>query len=155
MSVATVKERNLADHSRRQFSVLCWRGWCDNGFRDRDIAAMIVAASGDSWPVPVHLPVVHCPNPFTCECVCHDEMKAALGGQVTAHTAAEYSKGRGFGQDHAVLDQPLTACRFQRNAGEALCKPVQAFSGASPRGNGKVDCPECLARAQRYGVRLP
>jgi hypothetical protein len=56
---------------RRQFSVLCWRGWCDNDYRDREIAAMIGTLSGAAWPTPA-LPVRQCPTPGTCDCECHD-----------------------------------------------------------------------------------
>ena len=59
-------------HQRCQFSVLCWRGWCDNEFRDQDIAAMITAVSGIPRPVPAHLPASECPTPGTCQCECHD-----------------------------------------------------------------------------------
>ena len=52
---------------RRQFSVLCWRGWCDNDYRDREIGVM----SGRPVP-PDSLPACQCPTPDTCECECHD-----------------------------------------------------------------------------------
>jgi len=57
---------------RRQFSVLCYRGWCDNVFRDRDIAAMITAVTGTPWPTPENLPARECPTPDICQCECHD-----------------------------------------------------------------------------------
>lgn len=140
---------------RRQFSVLCYRGWCDSAYRDREIAAMLSWMTGQPQPPPGGLPARQCEMPGTCECECHDEMKAAMSGQITATAAAVYTRRRGFSLDHAVLDRPLTTGRFHREAGEALCKPAGEFWGASPKGTGTVDCPECLTRARRYGVMVP
>jgi hypothetical protein len=56
---------------RRQFSVLCWRGWCDPGYQARDIKTMIEVVSGVVAPSPV-LTARKCPSPGTCQCECHD-----------------------------------------------------------------------------------
>ena len=62
-----------APHSpeRRQFSVLCWRWWCDSEYKNRDIAAMVEWVTGCERPLP-DLPAKQCPSPDTCECECHD-----------------------------------------------------------------------------------
>lgn len=147
--------RPVHSPERRSFSVLCWRGWCDHEFKIRSIAALIEGVSGQPAPLPTHLKRKECPTPFTCECECHDEMRAAMNGtEVTAHAEAAYSPRQGFGAGHAVLDKPLTAGRFTRQSGEALCKPARKLWGPSARGS-KVECPDCLTRAQRYGVMLP
>ncbi len=98
---------------RRQFSVLCWRGWCDHEFKVRSIAALIEGLSGQQWPLPTHLERKDCPTPFTCDCECHDEMRAAMdGAEVTAHAEVTYSRRQGFGPGHAVLDKQVAAGRF-------------------------------------------
>jgi hypothetical protein len=71
--VTSVRERNHADHGRRQFSVLCWRGWCDYDFKVADIAALVTAVSGIEWQLPAHLKPSECPAPDTCQCVHHDD----------------------------------------------------------------------------------
>jgi hypothetical protein len=72
-ALASVRERNRADRTRRSFSVLCWRGWCDYDFKIRDIADMVqVMTGGTQRPLPTHLPRKECPMPDTCQCVCHD-----------------------------------------------------------------------------------
>jgi hypothetical protein len=65
---------------RRQFSVLCWRGWCDNSYRDREIVAMVQMVAGVAWPVASDLPPRQCPTPGTCDCECHDSHKTAEDG---------------------------------------------------------------------------
>jgi hypothetical protein len=75
--------------------------------------------------------------------------------ETTAHAEAAYNPRQGamsISRDHAVLDQPLTAGRFHREQGEALCK--RKFWGLAPGGSRVVDCPECIRRAKRYGVTL-
>lgn len=57
---------------RHQFSVLCWRGWCDNDYRDREIGAMVQMVTGAAPPSVRALPARTCPTPDTCECECHD-----------------------------------------------------------------------------------
>lgn len=57
---------------RRQFSVLCWRGWCDNGYRDREIGVM-AAGFDPAAPAAAGLPAQTCPIPSACECECHDD----------------------------------------------------------------------------------
>jgi hypothetical protein len=62
---------------RHQFSVLCWRGWCDNTYRDREIGAMVRLVSGvDSGAPPTGLPARQCPQPDTCDCECHEDPNA-------------------------------------------------------------------------------
>lgn len=57
---------------RRSFSVLCWRGWCDNDYRDREIG--VLAAGFDlAAPAATGLPARQCPAPDTCDCECHDQ----------------------------------------------------------------------------------
>jgi hypothetical protein len=58
---------------RRQFSVLCWRGWCDSEFRDQDIGVMVSHVTGKPLSHQVKLPPKACPSPDTCECECHDK----------------------------------------------------------------------------------
>jgi hypothetical protein len=65
---------------RRQFSVLCWRGWCDNDYRDREIAAMVGMVSGVTRPVS-GLPARQCPSLDTCQCECHDGKRGETEGQ--------------------------------------------------------------------------
>lgn len=72
----SVRDRNRADRSRRQFSVLCWRGWCDYEFKIRDIPNMIATLTGQTYPPARHLPRKECPTPDTCQCVCHDPCPA-------------------------------------------------------------------------------
>ena len=55
---------------RRQFSVLCWRGWCDSDYRAREIGAM----AGIRGPAK-GLPARQCPSPDTCQCECHDPQR--------------------------------------------------------------------------------
>lgn len=139
---------------RRQFSVLCHRGWCDHEFKIRSIAALAAEFSGQERPLPTHLDRTACPTPFTCDCACHDEMRAAMtGAEVTAHAEVTYRRGHGFGPGHAVLDKPLTAGRFTRHVGEALCKPDRELYGV--HAGSSVECHDCLSKAKRYGVLLP
>jgi hypothetical protein len=63
---------NAHGPGRCQFSVLCWRGWCDSNYRDREIGAMIGLVSGVAWPPATGLPARQCPTPGTCDCECHD-----------------------------------------------------------------------------------
>ena len=55
---------------------------------------------------------------------------------------------------HAVLDRPLVAGRFRREAGEALCKPATRFWGLALVTTAPVTCPRCLELAERHGVEL-
>lgn len=71
MTAAGVKERNRADPSRRLFSVVCWRGWCDYEFKIRDVPAMVTALTGVEYPPATHLPPSECATPG-CQCVHHD-----------------------------------------------------------------------------------
>jgi len=76
---------------------------------------------------------------------------------LTAHAEAAYHPRQGamsISRDHAVLDQPLAAGRFTRDRGDALCKPARRFWGLAPGGGHIVNCPECISRAERYGVTL-
>jgi len=73
---------NAHGPGRRQFSVLCWRGWCDNDYRDREIAAMISAVSGTASPPAPAGPARQCPTPETCECECHDGAEPTGTGEV-------------------------------------------------------------------------
>lgn len=59
---------------RRQFSTLCYRGWCDNSYRDREIGAMIQMVSGIARGPAEGLPARQCPMPGTCQCECHDKL---------------------------------------------------------------------------------
>ena len=69
--------QNRTDPSRRRFSVLCYRGWCDYDFKCRDIPAMISALTGVSYPPATTLPRRECPTPGECECACHDGSREA------------------------------------------------------------------------------
>lgn len=80
--VASVRERNRADPSRRRFSVLCWRGWCDYEFMIRDVALLASFVTVTAFPPVTDLPRRECPSPETCQCVCHDvecALRARLG----------------------------------------------------------------------------
>lgn len=77
----------------------------------------------------------------------------------TAHVGYAYSPrqgGRSTSSNHAVLDQPLKAGRLTRDQGDALCRPRRKFWGLeSVDAEREVTCPDCKARAARYGVILP
>ena len=62
----------LHSPERRQFSVHCWRWWCDYDFRCRDIASMVSDVTGEPQRLPRLLPARECPTPETCQCECHD-----------------------------------------------------------------------------------
>lgn len=77
---------------------------------------------------------------------------------LTAHPAYAYSprpsSKNSIGRDHAMLDQPLTAGRFKRERGDALCKPAKRFWGLYAVVTSPVTCPRCIELAERYGVEL-
>lgn len=76
---------------------------------------------------------------------------------LTAHPEHAYTRrqsDRTFAHNHAVLDQPLIAGRFQRAQGDALCRPAAKFWGLYPSNNSPVSCPHCIELADRYGVTL-
>lgn len=75
----------------------------------------------------------------------------------TAHVEYAYNPRQGprsMARYHAVLDQPLRAGRFRRDAGDALCRPRSAFWGLYPGAADQVSCPTCRDRATRYGIQL-
>jgi hypothetical protein len=78
---------------------------------------------------------------------------------LTAHAEHAFSPRPGDtrrpGNEHAILNQPIIASRYRRDAGDALCKPRRAFWGLQTDINPEVTCPRCLALAGRYGVTLP
>lgn len=75
----------------------------------------------------------------------------------TAHPAYAYGprpRPSPHARYHAVLDRPLVAGRFRREAGEALCKPATRFWGLALVTTAPVTCPRCLELAERHGVEL-
>lgn len=77
----------------------------------------------------------------------------------TAHAEHAFSPRPGDtrhpGNEHAILDQPIIAGRFHRDARDALCKPRRAFWGVQADTTLEVTCPRCLALAARHDVTLP
>lgn len=60
----------IEEPHRRQWSVLCYRGWCDPEFKADDIVTMVKVISGHELPRIVR--PAACPTPGTCQCKCHD-----------------------------------------------------------------------------------
>jgi hypothetical protein len=57
------------------------------------------------------------------------------------------------GRDHIVVEQPLTAGRIRRAAGDALCKPAVKFWGLQrSSGTRPASCARCIALAERLGL---
>ncbi|GAA2457250.1 hypothetical protein [Streptomyces macrosporus] len=77
---------------------------------------------------------------------------------LTGHVRYAFNPRQGASSNggyHIVLDQPLSAGRLSREAGDALCKRAAAFWGLE-RGNPdqQPTCTSCLKRAERYGVTV-
>jgi hypothetical protein len=70
---------------RCQFSVLCWRGWCDNNYRDREIGAMVKLVAGGPAVPAAGLSAQQCPTPDRCDCECHDKRE-----EVSAMTGIDW-----------------------------------------------------------------
>lgn len=76
---------------------------------------------------------------------------------LTANPAYAYSPRQtawSYANYHAVLTEPLSAGRFQRQAGDALCKPTRKFWGLELITTSPVTCPRCIELAERHGVTL-
>lgn len=77
---------------------------------------------------------------------------------LTCHVRYAFNRRQGAasnGKYHLVLDQPLNTFRLNREAGDALCRPISKFWGLE-RGSTQAaaDCPICLRRAEQYGVTV-
>lgn len=77
---------------------------------------------------------------------------------LTAHVGYAYTPRQGAlstSSGHAVLEQPLQVGRLVRERGDALCRPRRRFWGLeSVNDQRDITCPNCAARAERYGVTI-
>jgi hypothetical protein len=75
----------------------------------------------------------------------------------SAHVRTAYHLRQGPNMtngEHAVLDQPLSSGRLNRDTGDALCKPQAKFWGLYESPDRPVSCPRCRAMAERHGITI-